>query len=51
MVLQTRVAAQLHPVGVSGQIKWTEMAPINGTGEKQKEARGGPLEKKDGQVI
>jgi hypothetical protein len=35
---------------VSGQIKWTEMAPINGTGEKQKEARGGPLEKKQGQL-
>jgi hypothetical protein len=34
---------------VSGHIKWTEMVPINGTGEKQKEARGGPLEKKEGQ--
>jgi hypothetical protein len=37
-------------VGVSGQNKWTAMAPINGTEEEQKEARGGPLEKKQGQV-
>ena len=34
---------------VSGQNKWTEIARINGT-EEEKEARGGPLEKKQGQV-
>jgi hypothetical protein len=57
----THVATLEHPMEVgmlqmlesegvvSGHIKWTEMVPINGTGEKQKEARGGPLEKKEGQ--
>jgi hypothetical protein len=35
---------------VSGQIKWTEMVSLNGTEEKQKEARGGPLVKKQAQV-
>jgi len=49
----------VEPVGVSDEtldtllaakLNGQEMAPINGTEAEQKEARGGPLEKKEGQL-
>jgi hypothetical protein len=36
---------------LAAKINEPEMATINGTEEEQKEARGGPLEQKQGQLI
>jgi hypothetical protein len=35
---------------LAAKLNGQEMAAINGSGEKEKEARGGPLEKKWGQL-